>query len=357
MPFYQDLKRRPQLYGVEGPKFIAARLVELRKILNAQIPERDLRRSLIVGTWNIRDFDNNKFGQGPRRQEAFHYLAEVVSRFDICAIQEIDADLQPLKRLMQLLGSSYEYMVTDVTLGASGNGERLAFVYDTRKVTFRNLVGEIVLPPGKTAPSRQIARTPFMAAFQAGWFHFVICTGHIYYGEDSPKSAGFKRRVEEIATLSKLLAERAKAEGENYIFLGDFNVVSKTDATMKALLDGGFTVPAALFGPANPETSNLGGDKIYDQIAFRPKSDELKFMAAGVFDWRQAVFRDADFARYRDAMPVKDDAGAAVDPAKLERHFQTKWRTWQMSDHLPKWVQLEIDFSDAYLERIALPTP
>jgi hypothetical protein len=30
------------------------------------------------------------------------------------------------------------------------------------------------------------------------------------------------------------------------------------------------------------------------------------------------------------------------------------WRTYQMSDHLPMWIELRVDFSREYLERIAV---
>ncbi len=40
-----------------------------------------------------------------------------------------------------------EYVVSDVTVGTAGNGERLAFLYDRRKVRFDGLAGELVLPP------------------------------------------------------------------------------------------------------------------------------------------------------------------------------------------------------------------
>jgi hypothetical protein len=30
----------------------------------------------------------------------------------------------------------------------------------------------------------------------------------------------------------------------------------------------------------------------------------------------------------------------------------TLWRTWQMSDHLPLFIELRIDFNDKYLKRI-----
>ena len=36
----------------------------------------------------------------------------------------------------------------------------------------------------------------------------------------------------------------------------------------------------------------------------------------------------------------------------MEQYYLKKWRTWQMSDHLPMWIELEIDFSDSYLESV-----
>ena len=32
-------------------------------------------------------------------------------------------------------------------------------------------------------------------------------------------------------------------------------------------------------------------------------------------------------------------------------YYRTYWRTHQMSDHLPMWVELKIDFSRQYLRR------
>ena len=34
-----------------------------------------------------------------------------------------------------------------------------------------------------------------------------------------------------------------------------------------------------------------------------------------------------------------------------EKLFTGSWRTFQMSDHLPLWVELKIDFSDQYLKK------
>ena len=174
------------------------RLLELRRQLREEVGQHKTSDSLLLATWNIRDFDSNKFGHGPRLDESFHYLAEVIAAFDLVAVQEVNRELSALERLMHLLGPDWRYIVTDTTEGSGGNEERIAFVYDGRRVRFRNVAGEIVLPQGQKIVARerppgeeedadelQFARTPFMVAFQAGWFKFNMCAVHIYYGADS----------------------------------------------------------------------------------------------------------------------------------------------------------------------------
>jgi hypothetical protein len=80
---------------------------------------------------------------GERTQEDFYYIAEIISRFDVVAVQEICDDLRPLKNVMRLLGSDYEYILTDITEGRGGNDERLGFIYDKAKVWFQGVAGEL----------------------------------------------------------------------------------------------------------------------------------------------------------------------------------------------------------------------
>ncbi|MGH6919706.1 MAG: endonuclease/exonuclease/phosphatase family protein, partial [Geminicoccaceae bacterium] len=156
------------------------RLLVLRRRLKAEIGPHKGDDSLLLATWNIRDFDSNKFKHGPRLDESFHYLAEIIAAFDLVAVQEVNRELSALERLMHLLGPDWRSIVTDTTEGTGGNEERIAFVYDGRKVRFRNVAGEIVLPQGQKIVARdkkpdedadelQFARTPFTVAFQAGW--------------------------------------------------------------------------------------------------------------------------------------------------------------------------------------------
>ena len=53
---------------------------------------------LLLATWNIRDFDKPAYGE--RSDEAIAYIAEVISYFDLVALQEIYRDLTALKRVM-----------------------------------------------------------------------------------------------------------------------------------------------------------------------------------------------------------------------------------------------------------------
>jgi len=53
---------------------------------------------------------------------------------------------------------------------------------------------------------------------------------------------------------------------------------------------------------------------------------------------------------YKKYFPEKSIAGKS--DTDIEKYYMTSWRTFEMSDHLPLWVELKIDFSNQYLERI-----
>lgn len=368
----RDLQREPG-----AAERCAARLLAIRQRLEP-IRRRKSDGSLLLATWNIRDFDSNKFGWGPRLPETFYYLAELISAFDLVAIQEVNEDLEPFRRLMRILGREWDYIATDVTEGASGNGERMAFVYNTEKVWFRKVAGEIVLPDGQLVVARkkvkpkdqpdiaptivetrqQFARSPFMVAFQSGWFRFSLCTVHIYYGDDSGDQ--LQRRIDEIRKLVGFFAKRqdaAKPDSdqlgapENYILLGDFNVVSPEHETMKALKEKGFKVPAEIDG----DKVRQKGAHFYDQIAVRVKDRRFKVAGGGMLSLFEDVFRDEDMALYASHVPTQDPEKKAAFRATTPEARYAKWRTWQMSDHAPLWIEIETDFADDYLQTIAQP--
>lgn len=365
MAFYHDLKyyEKDPSYP-DKQRWISSRLLTLRHDLHETIGKVRRSNSLIIGSWNIRAFDDGI----PRMDESYHYIAEIIDHFDICAIQEVKTNLVPLERLIKLLGPSWDYFVSDVSMHKGGNNERIAFVYNTNRVFFRNLIGEIVLAKEDLIAGEQVARSPFFASFQAKWFKFSLCSAHIIYGED------LGLRASEIRAIAKSLVNRAKVEDQVHIFLGDMNIESPDDEIMKALKESGLTVPD--FGP-----TNMGGDKWFDQMAFTVKgiaSRKTRLLRHGKFDWRHAVFGPHP---HENAPPFSPDEIAsgksrltlAANLSHYEKKVQEarkkygkepysdwprsyrKWTTFEMSDHLPIWIELEIDYSDDYLRRYFTP--
>ncbi len=348
MPKYKDLFDSFPKDREDSRKRSAAGLLKLRRELAKQIPRRTVEETLLLATWNLREFGSGaKFG--PRLDESIQYIAEIINHFDLVALQEVHDNLADLHRLLTVLGDWWEYLVTDVGAQKGANSERIAFLYDKRKVRFDHMAGEITVNK-----DWQLARTPYICTFRSGWRRFSLCSVHIYYGE---AKAIDKRRLEEIETLAKLLADRGKkrqdkdnGEPETTIVLGDFNIFSTEDATYKALTKHGFKIPVT-------EPTNIGADKHFDQIAFHdprnllwPKNrdgeaGEIKHK--GVFRFFESVFRDTDVESYAPEMQDTnpDKFKKAADQAK----FYKQWRTFQMSDHNLLWVELKIDFADRYI--------
>ncbi len=347
--------------------FVINRLLELKERLKDAIPTKKADDNFLLATWNIREFERATFG--PRLDETYYYIAEIVNSFDLVAIQEVREDLRALTRLLRILGPHWSYLVTDITEGRAGNGERMAFVYDSRKVRFTNIAGEVVLPPiavkkktlagtngekqkTKYKPVAQFSRTPYLVSFRSGWFKFNLCTVHILYGDVKDTT----ERVNEISNIAQFFKKRMLTENKlqsdkdywdriNYILLGDFNILSRTDKTFKALTtDTGFNLPKGIEKNVLTGT-NVSKEKFYDQIVLNEKNGNATILNAGVFDYFQYVYREEDFDQYKAAMKeARSKTGKAPDT-----RYYKQWRTYQMSDHLPMWVEFDINFSKRYL--------
>ncbi|MCB2211944.1 endonuclease/exonuclease/phosphatase family protein [bacterium] len=347
-------------------------LIALRKQLDREIPGKDLGGHLLLATWNIRDFGRtgNRWGYGKRIRESHFYIAEVLSRFDVVAVQEVNK-LDELETVMEILGPDYEYIATDRDTNVGANDERMAFIWDKRKVRFQHIAGEIVLPDSmliskvrldtgsgkKVNAGKQFRRSPFVVTFQSGWLKFDLCTVHIYYGDDDEDSEKLQERVEEIDRIAKWLSKRADKDlkdNKALILLGDFNIVNPNHKTMDALLDSGFTVPEVL-----RKRSNVKSDMYYDQIAFKTDSLTIDYIeaasaedtVAGVFNIFQNVMKPSQAGDYLEEMKETTGAAGKTDDELKGAYFK-KWRTYQFSDHMPLWVRLRTDSSEAYLKRM-----
>lgn len=357
MPSYRGLDPRNN----PNHAHIIERLLLLRAQLDRDIPaRRSLEGNLLLATWNIREFDSPAYGD--RLEEAFYYIAEILGRFDLIAVQEVRKDLKALERARDLLGDSWRFLVTDVAEGSAGNKERMAYLYDSRKVQFGGVAGELVIPPVRQkdpttrktikVPVSQLARTPFAAGFTAGWARFMLCTVHILYGTGKGNDPDRVAEIRQIANFLRARTLDQTAWSQNLILLGDFNIFKPTDITMQALLENGFDMPEGIDGPLSLP-SNAARNKFYDQIMFRVRDKRFGAVnASGVFNFFESVFTEADEQFYVPQMGERYTTTTAGKPrANPSSYYRTHWRTHQMSDHLPLWVELQIDFSDDHLKR------
>src|SRR5215212_4577454 len=103
MVFYTEIDSSTQ-----GGKRTADRLSTLKDALEEQIPKRNVAGKLLLATWNIREFDSEKYGK--RTDESLYYIAEIIDHFDLVAVQEVRDDLTALRRLRHLLGWWWQYL-------------------------------------------------------------------------------------------------------------------------------------------------------------------------------------------------------------------------------------------------------
>ena len=313
------------------PRPVLEDIVRLRRQMDRlNLPRKLVDGNVLVGTWNIRAFgpvypkwDENS--ASPKRNlRAMAIIVEIIRRFDVVAIQEVKEDLSGLLLLVDWLGPDWGYIVTDTTTGSAGNTERLAYVFDRRRVRPWGLAGEIVLPPtDKGDPAQQFARTPYLVGFQAGAEQFALLTAHIMYGTVPAE------RVGEISALSRYVAaglrSRSKSgtgQVDNLIVLGDFNIDERGDNPLfKAFIADGLTVPKQL---ENLRTAFVGKKpKFYDQIAWFMGDFKLELNSAGVLDFADVIYPN-------------------VSAADL---------SFRMSDHLPLWAEFALDHSSEQLAR------
>lgn len=294
-------------------------------------PKRAVSRNLLIGTWNIKAFASltaDKWtaegSDSPKRDlRALWLITELVSRFDVIAIQEIKGDLLALRTMIKTLGAGWNFLMTDVTRGSAGNAERLGFVFDSRRVEPSGLAGELVVPEDweSVIPSgalqRQFARTPYAVSFRAGGETFVLVTLHIDYGQSASDRAPELRG---IAEWLDSWAGQMDAYGQNLIALGDFNIDRHSDALWQAFTSTGLTVPDSLHAVKRSIFASDGDStlsKYYDQIAWFETGSRRKLnmelSTAGSFDFVPFLYSELQM------------------PKSSLQH--------RVSDHYPLWVE------------------
>lgn len=314
----------------QPPPEVAAELGELRNALDSVIPPKQLDLNLLVATWNIRAFGNltakwaSAENDSPKRDlRALRYIAEIVSRFDVVALQEVKENLKCLRHMLKVLGPEWGLILTDVTRGARGNDERMAFVFDTRRVRPSGLACELVVPEEwfhrvqEDALRRQFARTPYAVSFLSAGQTFILVTLHVIYGKDADE------RQPELTGIAEWLADWAKREkswGHNLIALGDFNIDRVGDPLYQAFTSTGLRTPDELNEVPRTIFRKASEGKHYDQIAWFTGEGGVQELSlrytqkAGRFDFTETVF-------------------ASLTKQQL---------SWRISDHYPLWAEFSV---------------
>ncbi len=68
------------------------RLLNLRAGLAKTVTPNNKLESFHLASWNIRDFGGHTLNPSPRLPESLLYIAEIISAFDLVAVQEVNED-------------------------------------------------------------------------------------------------------------------------------------------------------------------------------------------------------------------------------------------------------------------------
>lgn len=281
------------------------------------IPDKN-NSTLLLATWNVANL-----GMHERGEDHYRLIAEMMSWFDIIAVQEVHDDLTGLYAIEQFIGSEYELMFND----KGGNDERSAYFYDTTKVERLQLTGELAIPPAKhrhiKLPNVRrkftgFDRNPFIGTFSFRNTTFMLLNVHLYFGSDHWQHK--QRRALEayaVGRYADLRRDDVHTFTENIIALGDFNIpmARKGDVIYDALSKRGLSVPEH----STKLASSISTDNQYDQVVFLPNL-KSKGKTTGVFDYDEVIF-----PRLWETQP---------------EDFKSYCR-YYISDHRPMWVEMD----------------
>lgn len=275
--------------------------------------------NILIATWNIANL-------GVQEREAAHYklISSIIQWFDIVSIQEVNDNLDGIVQICSYLPKKFKKVFTD----ASGNNERMCYVYNSTKLKLAEKIGEIAIAaedlgditlPGVNTAFQGFSRTPFLCSFIHKNEAWVFINVHAYFG-DERGTESMERRALEAYAISRWADLRRKSKNcfsPRIIALGDFNLpkVDKDDPIYKALTARGLELP----DHSTKIYSNIADDMEYDQIAFIPGM-KSRIKSEGVFDFDGALFSD-----------LWDPA----KPLQLRNYLR-----YYISDHRVKWMEM-----------------
>lgn len=302
----------------------------LTKDLDSKIPAKKLEKNLLIATWNIRAFGDitrkevsNSKDSPKRDYHSILCIAEIIKRFDVIALQEVKANIKGLRDTLRVLGNDWSLILTDVNRGAAGNDERMAYIFDTRRVQLSGLACELVVPQewidttSDQALTEQFVRSPYAVSFKSFNQTFILVTLHIKYGKSS------KERIKELGGIAKWMADWAKDVNvyhQNLLCLGDFNIDERGDLLNKTFIASGLHIPDEL-QQEDITRSIFDETKYYDQIAWFNNAKDipnlsLSYKTAGNYNF--------------------------LNTALKNRNLTKQSLSFMLSDHFPLWAEFEL---------------
>lgn len=364
MPFYNDLRPKDDLmkrdYALVFPnmedfekKRTLENLLKLREGLRNEITIKKADHNLIIASWNIKEFGHT----AQRLCEAYFYIAEILSRFDLIVIQEVKSTLKDLYIVMRILGKDWNYIINDITEGTAGNSERSAYIFNTKRVEFAGLAGEIVLWDELTqnVDIKQLKRTPYMTGFKAGWKTFSIISMHLHPGDADDDIEYRRKEVELLLNAIKEKIKKGHFWNKNIILAGDFNFYNgsdKDDDTIQMVTNAGYKEVESLKGKVTNVSQTAAYDRLFittnKYFTLAKNGQDLK--NGGVFNPFNYVYEIGNEQVYKTYMKAHYTGSKNMDdPNNLEKYYKHPWRKNQLSDHFPIWFELITDSADSFL--------
>lgn len=234
--------------------------------------------NITIASFNIRKFSDNS-----RTDEELKQIAEVLSEFDLIAVQEVLGDTIILNRTIEML-PGYDFIVSEEV----GNiqKERYAFI-------FNNKVKPIT--EGKTYYDKfdNFIREPYYASFRSGGFDFKIMTVHILYGDRASDRTG---EMKQIANVYEYYQEK---DSENDLILtGDFNTQPTQDN-----FDYIWAIPDVTVAIQEGKSTIGKTGNLYDNIIFDSNTDEYTRLN-GIHYFDSGMERDEAKKAISDHRPV-----------------------------------------------------
>ncbi len=235
-----------------------------------------------ICSWNLKDFGTSK------SDKEISFIADVLKRYDIIAIQEVVAGYggpQAVARLadeLNLKGSKWDFTISDPTSSSAYKTERYAFLWKTSKITRK---GNAWL---EKKYHLVIDREPYYMTVVIEGIEITLVNFHAITKSKQPET--------EVKYFKFLPANYL---GKELLFLGDFNL-TQSHTVFNPLKSLGYR-PVLVNQKTSLRTKCIGGDCLaseFDNIFYN--ASKVNFIRSGVIHFYE------NFSTINEARLVSD---------------------------------------------------